>query len=52
MVRNYQVCNFRTISVMESQKAEEDSQNKENISYSRGFHVLQKDLVSFPRLSK
>ena len=52
MVRTYQVCNFRTVSVMESQKAAEDSQNKENISYSRGFHVLQKDLVSLPRLSK
>ena len=37
---------------MESQKATEDSQNKENISYFRGFHVLKKDLVSFPRLSK
>ena len=52
VVQTYQVCNFWTMSVTESQKVAKYSQNKENINYSHGFHVLQKDLISFPRLSK
>lgn len=31
VVRTYQVYNFWTMSAMESQKAAEDSQNKENV---------------------
>ena len=36
------------MSATESQKAAEDSQNKENINDSRGFIGSQKHLVFFP----
>lgn len=39
--------NFWAVSAMESQKAVENSQNKDNINDSRGFVVLQKQLVFF-----
>lgn len=39
--------NFWAVSAMESQKAVEESQNKENINDSRGFVVLQKQLAFF-----
>ena len=39
--------NFWAASAMESQKAVEDSQNKENINDYRGFVVLQKQLAFF-----
>ena len=39
--------NFWAVPAMESQKAVEESQNKENINDSRGFVVLQKQLAFF-----
>ena len=44
------VRNFLTLSVMESQKAAEDRQNKEILTDSRGFIVPQTQLASFPVL--
>ena len=44
------VRNFLTLSVMESQKAAEDRQNKETLTDSRGFIVPQTQLASFPVL--
>ena len=41
MERTYKVRNFWTMSAMETQKALEDSRNKENINDSRGLIVLQ-----------
>ena len=41
MERTNKVCNFWTMSAMESQKATEDSQTKENINDTREFFVLQ-----------
>ena len=41
MERTYKVRNFWTLSATETQKALEDSRNKENINDSRGFIVLQ-----------
>ena len=46
--RNYLERDFWTMSATESQKAAEDSQNKENINDSRGFIGSQKHLVFFP----
>ena len=34
--------------MIESQKAAEDSQNKQNINGSRGFILLLKQLANFP----
>ena len=45
--RNYSERDFWTMSAIESQKAAEDSQNKENINDSRGFIGSQKQLVFF-----
>ena len=46
--RTYRVRNFWTMSATKSQKATEDSQNKENINDLRGFNVLQILLDFFP----
>ena len=45
MEQTYKVRNFWTFSAIETQKALEDSRNKENINDSRGFIVLQTHLT-------
>ena len=45
MERTYKVRNFWPLSATETQKALEDSRNKENINDSRGFIVLQTHLA-------
>ena len=49
--RTQKIRNFWTVWAIESQKAAEDSQNKININYSRGFIMLQTQLAfRFPAL--